>query len=134
MSHEDNEIHNPSTVAESSTCLGSALLQSSVQGVASEPVVETGLEAGTFGAQEQGLSLQHGAAVPQNCVLYQGVSLLTLLLLQVEMFMYFGGQDSSYNCCCLRVLEGAHKKTKANLACHHFGGFIFGQPKNHDCE
>lgn len=46
----------------------------------------------------------------------------------------FGGQDSSYNCRCLRVLEGTHKKTKANLACRPFGGFIFGQPKDRDCE
>lgn len=60
-----------STVIKTSTYLGSALLQSTVQSVASEGSGgDEDPKLGQFGTQEQGLSPQYGAVLPHNCVLY----------------------------------------------------------------
>ena len=74
------------------------------------------MEAGAFVSQEPVFSPQHEAAPPQNHAFQQEVSSVTPFLLQVEVFVYLGGQDPFYNCYCLNVLEGTHKETKANFA------------------
>ena len=125
-SQVNNEIHISSTIAKTNTVWDLFCCNHLFRAWLQKAVME--MRTGNRDIQGTGARAQPtawGCSAPEPCSL-SGVSLITLLLVQIEMFMYLGGQDSSYNGHCLRVLEGAHKKTKANLACCHFGGFLFG--------